>query len=82
MRLLVEALGKVGPYLTRARLRDVLDSMRFDAGLTKPLSWRPGAHFANSSLQAFSIVDNAGSFAGWRYEQTDWVSDPWVGRDG
>lgn len=81
MSLLVEALRRVGPDLTRARLRAVLDSMRYDSGLSTPLGWQAGSHFANVSLQAYSIVVNAGSFSGWRYERTDWVRDRWIGRD-
>ena len=81
MELLVEAMQKVGPNLTRARLKAVLDQMTFDRGLSRQLSWRPGNHFANNSAQAFSVVVNAGSFSGWRWEQLDWIADPWVGMD-
>jgi ABC-type branched-subunit amino acid transport system substrate-binding protein len=81
MRLLVKALETVGPDLTRERLRATLDSLTYDSGLTIPLRWSPGDHFANDSVHAFSIVVNAGSFANWRYEQTDWVKDPWIGLD-
>lgn len=80
MRLLVEALRQVGPDLTRARLKAVLDRIEFDEGLTKPLRWSAD-RFANDSVQAFSIVVNAGSFAGWRYEQTGFVADRWPGMD-
>ena len=81
MQVLVEGLRRVGPDLTRARLRAELDAMRLDIGLTKVLRWAPGNHFANDAVHAFSIVVNAGSFAGWRYEQTGWIRDPWVGMD-
>lgn len=81
MQLLVKALRAVGPTLTRARLRAALDSSFLNDGLTQPLSWRPGNHFANSSVHAFSVVVNAGSFSSWRDEQTGWVTDPWVGKD-
>lgn len=81
MKLLVKALETVGPDLTRARLRAALDAMVLDSGLTVPLRWTRGDHFANDSVHAFSIVINAGSFAGWRYEQTGWIADPWVGLD-
>ena len=46
-----------------------------------PLRWTAGHHFANDSVSAFSVVVNAGSFANWRYEQTGWIADPWVGLD-
>jgi branched-chain amino acid transport system substrate-binding protein len=79
MRMLVEALARVGPDLTRARLIGVLDSMTFDSGLSAPLTWRPGNHFANVRLQAWSIQFKD-RFSGWRDEQTQLV-DPWVGQD-
>jgi ABC-type branched-subunit amino acid transport system substrate-binding protein len=73
MRLLVEAMRLVGPNLTRARLRAVLDSMTFDNGLALqgPLRWRPCAdrgacsHFAAATMQAFAIQFR-GTFSGWR----------------
>ena len=79
MSLMMEALRQVGPDLTRARLRAVLDGMTFDSGLTQPLSWSPGNHFANISAHAFSIQYGQ-SFNGWRQE-TPFLQDPWVGQD-
>ncbi|MDQ3756959.1 MAG: ABC transporter substrate-binding protein, partial [Actinomycetota bacterium] len=79
MSLLVEALGKVGPNLTRANLRAALDSMTFDAGLSSPLTWRPGNHFANRAAQAFAIQYKQ-SFNGWR-QKTGFIEDPWLGQD-
>jgi ABC-type branched-subunit amino acid transport system substrate-binding protein len=75
MSLLVEALKKVGPQLTRARLKTVLDSMDYASGLTleKTLSWRPGNHFAAVTMQAFQI-EYKGSFGGWRAQTI--VKDP------
>jgi len=66
MELLVSALKKVGPYLTRARLLKELDSMNFGNGLTiqKKLDWR-GSHFANATMQAFEIGFST-TFSGWR----------------
>ena len=83
MELLVQALRDVGPDLTRARMKAALDRMSLDRSLSQPLQWRSGNHFANNSVQAFSVVVNAGSFSGWRYEsqQTGWQSDPWPGQD-
>lgn len=80
MTLLVEALKKVGPNLTRANLKAVLDSMTLDTGLSSPLSWRPGNHFANTTAQAFEIQYKQ-TFAGWR-QKTGFIQDPWVGLDG
>ena len=67
MELLVAALKKVGPLLTRARLKIALDSMRFESGLTlqPSLQWRPGNHFANTRMQAF-VMQYKGTFSGWR----------------
>jgi ABC-type branched-subunit amino acid transport system substrate-binding protein len=79
MSLFVAALDKVGPNLTRANLKAVLDSMDFDAGLSSPLSWRPGSHFANRTAQAFEIQFKQ-TFNGWR-QRTSFISDPWVGQD-
>jgi ABC-type branched-subunit amino acid transport system substrate-binding protein len=80
MEVLVEALRKVGPQLTRAKLKQAMDSMRFDNGLTKTLSWRAGGHFANTAMQGFTIQYSQG-FNGFRYEQTGWVEDPWWNKD-
>jgi len=79
MSLLVEALQQVGPELTRDRLAAQLDSMTFDSGLSSPLTWKPGAHFANLSAIAFEIKYSQG-FNGWR-QATDFLDDPWVGQD-
>jgi ABC-type branched-subunit amino acid transport system substrate-binding protein len=70
MQLLVEALRKVGPFLTRARLKQVLDNMKFTSGLTLDgtLSWPPSPRrFAATTMQAFEI-QYKGSFGGWRAE--------------
>jgi ABC-type branched-subunit amino acid transport system substrate-binding protein len=80
MELLVKALQQVGPYVTRARLKQVLDSMTFDSGVTQPLSWSAGQHFANTSMLGFTI-QYSGGFNGFQYQNTGWIKDPWVGRD-
>lgn len=79
MSLLVEALTQVGSNLTRERLKQTLDGMTFDSGLSTPLTWRPDNHFANISAQAFEIQYKQ-SFAGWR-QKTGFLADPWVGQD-
>jgi ABC-type branched-subunit amino acid transport system substrate-binding protein len=79
MQLLVEALKRVGPNVTRARLAQTLDAMKLDIGLTTPLAWAPGKHFANVAMQAFSI-QYKGGFNGFR-NTTSWVKDPYVGQD-
>jgi ABC-type branched-subunit amino acid transport system substrate-binding protein len=79
MKLLIEALTKVGPELTRAALKQALDAMTFDSGLSQPLTWRAGNHFANSSANSFTI-DYKQVFNGFR-PSSPLVRDPWVGQD-
>lgn len=81
MQLLVDGLRRVGPELTRDRLRAALDSIQLDSGLSTPLTWRRDNHYANNSVRAFSMVMNANAFSQWRDEQTGWIADPWVGLD-
>nr|MDQ3757521.1 ABC transporter substrate-binding protein [Actinomycetota bacterium] len=80
MTLLVEGLQKVGPNLTRANLKAALDSMTLDTGLSSPLTWAPGNHFANTAARAFRIQYEQ-VFNGWR-QRTEFLPDPWVGQDG
>jgi ABC-type branched-subunit amino acid transport system substrate-binding protein len=79
MKLLVKALQTVGPDVTRARLKAALDSLTFNSGLARPLTWRPGQHFANTGSMAWE-VEYGQSFSGWR-SKTGFLSDPWVGQD-
>jgi ABC-type branched-subunit amino acid transport system substrate-binding protein len=76
MELLVQALQRVGPQVTRARLRVVLDSLKFTSGLTmqSTLAW-PAAprRFAAWTMQAFEI-QYRGTFGGWRAQAI--VQDP------
>ena len=80
MELMVQALQKVGPVLTRQSLAAALDAMTFNDGLSSALSWRPGHHYANTKMQSFSIQYNNG-FNGFRSDGVGWVQDPWVGLD-
>lgn len=79
MTLLVKALEKVGPALTRDNVRTALDSMSLDSGLSSSLKWSAGNHFANVSAQGFQIQYKQ-SFSGWR-RTTGFLADPWVGQD-
>jgi len=82
MELLVQGLQKVGPNLTRGALKQALDAMDFNSGLTGGVEqFRPGNHFANVSAQAFSLVISTGHFNDFRYQQTGFLADPWVGKD-
>jgi ABC-type branched-subunit amino acid transport system substrate-binding protein len=80
MELMVAALQKVGPVLTRAALASTLNSMSYDNGLSSPLQWRPGHHNANTQMQSFTIQYQNG-FNGFRSDGVGWVKDPWVGQD-
>lgn len=80
MRYAVEVLRKVGPYLTRPATMAVANSMPFDIGLTTPLKWAQGNHFANTQMQPF-IIQYQNGFNGFRSPGIGWVKDPWVGLD-
>lgn len=64
----VEALKKAGPNLTRAGLREAMDSMDHQTDLSSPLSWRVGKHRANISSQSFTMAVSNGTFQGWSAE--------------
>jgi hypothetical protein len=76
----VKALEAVGPNLTRANLKNALDSMTYTSDLANDLSWSPGSHFANTQMQAFGVGYTPSGFSGWRNEGTGWVKDQWVGQ--
>ena len=75
MELLVQALQKVGPDLTRDRLLSTLNSMCLASGLTiQPrICFGANNRFANVTMQAFQI-QYKGSFGGWR--AGDILKDP------
>jgi ABC-type branched-subunit amino acid transport system substrate-binding protein len=79
MQFLVKALRTVGPELTRARLKAVLDTMSYADPLTLQgtLTFTPTTRFANITMQAFTM-NYKGSFAGWRLGVT--ARDPRPGR--
>ncbi|HEX9776322.1 MAG TPA: ABC transporter substrate-binding protein [Actinomycetota bacterium] len=79
MSMLVEALEQVGPNLTRESLMAVLNGFEYDGGLSSPLTWAAGDHFANTRVRAYSIQFKD-RFAGWRDERIV-MKDPWVGKD-
>ncbi|MDQ1706442.1 MAG: hypothetical protein QOF18_2808 [Frankiaceae bacterium] len=67
MQLLVTALQKVGPDLTRARLQAVLNAMTLKGGVTlqSSLSFTPLSRYANTTMQAFTM-QYKGTPGGWR----------------
>ena len=66
MLLLVDALKRVGPELTRERLKVALDSTSLGTGLSlqPKLAFTPRTRFSNTTMQAFTI-QYPGTFAGW-----------------
>jgi ABC-type branched-subunit amino acid transport system substrate-binding protein len=80
MLLTIEALKRTGPELTRDGVARVLDGLDYDNGLSTPLRWRAGQHYANVAMQPFEI-QYKGTFNGFRAAGTGWVKDPWVGQD-
>lgn len=82
MTLLVEAIERVGPDLTRAKLVETLNSMPpLKTGLTNPggLRWTADKRYANDSAQSFRI-DFRNRFNGFQ-EETGYTEDPWLGKD-
>lgn len=67
MELLVQALQAAGPDLTRARLKQALDTLSLASGLTYApnLTWASGDHYANTTMQAF-VIQYKGTFGRWR----------------
>jgi ABC-type branched-subunit amino acid transport system substrate-binding protein len=76
MSVFVEALKKVGPNLTRERLKATMDSMTYNSDFASPLTWKPGQHAANVRSQSFSVTTSAGTFRGWSNENTGFLLDP------
>jgi ABC-type branched-subunit amino acid transport system substrate-binding protein len=79
MKVFVAALEKVGPDLTRDRLREVLDSMTYTSGLSSSLKWGAGNRFANLGAQPFRITTSGGDFAGFAEVGTGFLRDPTPG---
>ncbi len=67
MQLLVEGLKAVGPTLTRAALKIVLDTYVLRSGLTiqDSLNFSPATRFTNVTMQGFEMLYK-GTVGGWR----------------
>jgi len=76
MSLFVEALKRVGPNLTRARLKEVMDTMVYESDLASTLTYQPGRHYANVSAQAFEVRTGAGGFTGFANSGSGFIADP------
>jgi hypothetical protein len=83
MRLLVDALTKLGPAPTRAGIKRVLDSTVLDVGLGPALRFVAGNHYASITARAYQDItqsDDRGTFANWRYTNV-FLEDREVGKD-
>jgi hypothetical protein len=82
MKVFVHALERVGPELTRAALREVMNSLTYRSDLVAPLAWGPQVpqqRFANLGAQAFKITTASGSFVGFAEATSGFRSDPQPG---
>ena len=61
MELTVEALRQTSPYLTRERVRDTLDHMTLNVGLSAALTFKKGFHYANLTMIAFKNTYSGGT---------------------
>ncbi len=80
MLVLVDAMSRVGPKLTRAALREVLDTETFDFGLSPPLSWSRGNHLGNGLMQSYSMQYQGNAFVAFQLKAR-YVKDRWLGED-
>lgn len=84
MLLMVQCLKALGANLTRDAVRQYLDGTTFAAdggGLTQPLTWRHGNHFANVSMKAYVMVASSGRVTGYRPDSAGFITDPSAGAD-
>lgn len=78
MLLVVRALEQISPIVTRDRLRAALDTLTLDVGLTAPLSWRRGDHYANKHMIAFRNTYSGGA-ASFQFIPDSEYADPCPG---
>ncbi len=74
MELLIQALTKTGPDLTRQALAQTLDSMTFTSGLSATLTYHHGNHYANESMVPF--IDQYGQSASFQILTSTPQDDP------
>lgn len=79
MKIFVEALKKVGPNLTRLRVKEIMDQMSYASDLAPNLQWSAGNHFANQAAQPFKMNYASGDFSGFSAEGSGFVKDPTPG---
>lgn len=71
-QVLVEALQRTGPNLTRERLRQTLDDMTYESGLVDRLDWPAGSR----SARAVRMELSQGTFRRYTPVGTGWYHDP------
>ena len=75
-RVLVEALVKLGPNVTRSGLAAVLNDSTVDVGLTHPLDWAASDRRGNRWALGMTLQVAQGGFTGWKDAETGWLADP------
>jgi len=80
MKVFVEALKRVGPDVTRTRLKAALDSLAIPSQLAfePKFKWRSNWRWINATLQSFTI-QYKGTFGGWRAGSTQRDPHPAAG---
>jgi hypothetical protein len=75
--LTVEIMKRSGSCLTREKTIQVANSLTnfSPAGLSKPLTYRPGDHYANTNY----LIAQVQADGSWKVV-TDWISDPTPGK--
>lgn len=81
LEALVGALRLLGTNVTRAGLRDVLNTRTFDLGLSPPLRWATGdRHLGSGMMQSYQFQYSGNTFTGFQLQQ-GYVRDRYLGLD-
>lgn len=80
MKVFIEAAKIVGPNLTRAALREVLNSTEFDLGLGPPIRWSSGRHLGHGQMQSYLFRYQGETFVGFK-NRAGFVKDKDLGED-
>lgn len=78
MEIFVKVLKDCSPNLTRACVREKMNSLTYQTDMAGTLTWSAGNHFANQTARAYSIAYDGPTFTGFRDEQISGV-DPTPG---
>jgi ABC-type branched-subunit amino acid transport system substrate-binding protein len=80
VNVLVQALQKLGPNVTRAGLQTALNSGAYDVGLGPALTWKAGNHLGNGSMQSYKLQYQGQTFIAFT-PLSPYVTDQWLGQD-